>query len=329
MKKTIRYFDELTDFIRQKNCIEKVETAMSRLENLYEIDRERIVVYQSYLFDNGPDMVPQLIDLNRIRLFPLLVRHRVIRKSNIAGFIDYARDKKKTDILFYLMEVSNSLRNNPASLNIMKKFTPGKSKLPLRERNYDFSRVTAGDILWLGKEPTPWLVLENKNRRLLIISWFVLDCKPYTNFYSGFTTWSRCSCRLKLHTEYMDNLFTEEEKSMLVPVYIDDADDSLSFEPTPSRQQEDKMFFLSVSEVEKYFREKNQRRALFTKYSTRTPMWTIFDKYAYWWLRSPGNHTMEKMHVRENGDITSANSIVNGDDCFDYFGVRPAVYMKY
>ena len=46
MEKKIRYFDELGDFTRRKNCMEKVETALSRMENLYDIDRDRIVAYQ-------------------------------------------------------------------------------------------------------------------------------------------------------------------------------------------------------------------------------------------------------------------------------------------
>ncbi len=328
MKKRTIYFDELVDFNRRKNCMEKVEIAISRLENLYDITEEKLIAYQDYLYSQAPEIVPQFIDNNKIRIFPLLVKHRVIRKSNVMDFIDYARDKKKRDILFYLMEAGNSLKNNPKSLGIMKKHTPGRSKLPQRSRNYDFSSARPGDILWLGIDPLPWLVLENKDRQILFISRYVIDCKPYTNFYSGYTTWGRSSCRLKLHTEYIHHIFTDREKDMMVTVYIDDEDDSLSFAETPRRKQADKLFFLSVKEVEKYFRSERDRLALFTKHSTRTPMWTVFDNYAYWWLRSPGNHPIEKMYVRD-GVITSANSIVNGDDCFDYFGVRPAMYMKY
>ncbi|MBQ8604751.1 MAG: hypothetical protein IJ410_07925 [Oscillospiraceae bacterium] len=328
MRKRIRYYDELADFNYLKNCVEKVEIALSRMENLYDITEEKIVLYQNYLFSQAPEMVPQFIDLNKTRAFPLLVKHRVIRKSNVIQFIDYARDKKKTDILFYLMEAGNRLRTAPASLNITRKYTPGRSKLPRPERNYDFSRAAAGTMVWLGLEPMPFLVLENKNRQVLLLSRYVFDCKPYTNFYSGYTTWSRSSCRLKLHTEYIHDIFTDREKEMMVPVYIDDKDDSLSFTPTATRQQADKLFFLSVKEVEKYLRAERDRLAPFTRRSTRTPMWTVFDQFAYWWLRSPGNHPIEKMYVRD-GVITSENSIVNGDDCFDYFGVRPAMYMKY
>lgn len=328
MRKRIQYYNELPDFNYLKNCVEKVEIAISRLENPVEITEEKIVAYQDYLFSQAPDIVPQFIDLNKTAIFPLLVKHRVIRKSNVIGFIDYAREKKKTDILFYLMEAGNRLKNSPKSLDITKKFTPGKSRLPQAERNYDFSRAVPGQLVWLGIDPMPWLVLENKNRQVLLISYYVIDCKPYTSFYRGHVTWSECSCRLKLHTEYIHNLFTDTEKEMIVPVFINDRDDSLSFEQTEERQNADKLFFLSVKETEKYFRTEKDRLAPFTRVSTRTPLWTIFDQYAYWWLRSPGAHPMEKMYVRD-GVITSANSIVNGDDCFDYFGLRPAVYMKY
>ena len=260
-------------------------------------------------------------------IFPLLVKYRVIRKANVIKFTDYAREKKKTDILFYLMEAGNLLRTNSKSLETVKKHTPGKSPLPSAEFEPDFSRAKPGEIIWLGREAMPWLVLENRNRKVLLLSYFVFDSMPYKNYYRGHTTWSESTVRLKLRTDHLDRLFTPQQKSRIVPVYIDDVDDSLTFEKREGTEA-DCLFLLSVNEVKKYLRTERERYAPVTKKATLTPMWTVFEHYAHWWLRSPGTYPMEKMYVCD-GVITSERSIVNGDDCFDYFGLRPAVYMKY
>ena len=51
-----------------------------------------------------------------------------------------------------------------------------------------------------------------------------------------------------------------------------------------------------------------------------------FETYAYWWLRTPGQYTVEKMYVLD-GRFTSSNSLVGGDH-FNYLGVRPAMYFQ-
>ena len=310
-----------------KTIPEKTLMAISRLENPHGLDDERILMYQNYLTDCAEETVYHFIDNSKTDVFPLLLKYRVIKKSNVIKFTDYAREKKKNDILFYLMEAGNILRTGGKNGRIAKKHIRGKTPLPPPMAKVDFSDAKPGNIIWLGNEPMPWLVLENKEKRVLLLSWFVFECLPYKNFYLGYTTWSRSTLRLKLHTEHLDRLFTREEKQMIVPVYIDDETDELSFEPF-GKCQADSLFALSEKEVRKYMRTERERYAPLTKQATISPMWTVFDQYAFWWLRSPGAHQMEKMYVR-NGVITSENSIVNGDDCFDYYGLRPAVYMKY
>jgi len=63
-----------------------------------------------------------------------------------------------------------------------------------------------------------------------------------------------------------------------------------------------------------------------TKYAVRSMLWTVFDKFAHWWLRSPGEQDVDIYYVRD-GVIMSENSTVQGS-YFEHFGVRPAVYIK-
>ncbi len=318
----MKYYDETPDFKRLKTSRVKTELALSRMENPWGMTEEKRQMYREYLSEHRVNTVEKLIDLNKKELFPLLVKYRVLKRSNIMPFIDYARDNRKNEILFYLMEAANLLRTNSKQLNLYKK--AGGDFPP--ENNTDFSKARRGDILWLGKDPSPWQVLEKKDKHLLLISKYALLCMPYTNFYRGYTTWSKSSVRLKLETELLPQLFTAEEISRMQPVHIDDETDELTFTAGENKDK-DFLFLLSVKETEKYMRAMDMRMAPATKRCMISPLWTIFDQHAYWWLRSPGNHPMEKMYVRD-GVITSENSIVNGDDCFDYFGVRPAVYFR-
>ena len=98
----IPYFDEIKDFTRLSDCTEKVEIALSRLENPVGITEEKILMYQDYLGKSAAKAVPELIDKNAIRMFPLLVKYRTIKKGNVAKMVEYAQSARKMDILSYL-----------------------------------------------------------------------------------------------------------------------------------------------------------------------------------------------------------------------------------
>ena len=326
------YFDEIKDFTRLADCTEKVEIALSRLENPIGITEDKILLYQDYLFKTAPVIVPQFIDMNKISVFPLLVKYRTIRKANVLKFTEYARESKKMDILSYLMDAGYQLKTKPANLHIAPKFTLGKSKV-VSDYTPDYSGAKPGQIIWLGRAAMPWKVLENKNGRLLLLSVYVLDCLPFEDFYDPFyfsmsfdrTRWPHCTLRRHINSEIYNSLLSDSEKEKIVPVYIS-ADDTLTFEEREGLKK-DNMFLLSKSEVEIYLKNKKERMAPITAFGVRSKLYNDFDTYAYWWLRTPGQFTVEKMYVLD-GNITSSNSIVGGDH-FNYLGVRPAIYYKY
>lgn len=329
---TISYYDEIKDFTRLADCTEKIEIAISRLENPVGITEEKILMYQDYLYGNRLDVVMQFIDMNRLAIMPLLVKYRLIKKSNILKLTEYAREKRKMDMMSYLMDVGNQFRTRPKQMYIAPKFTPGKTPLP-QQHNPDYSKAKSGDIIWLGTVPMPWQVLENKNGRLLLMSKYVLDCLPFEDFYDPFyfsmsfdrTRWPYSTIRRHISNDFYASMLTEQEKQNVVPVYIS-ADDTLTFENREGAKQ-DKMFLLSKTETEKYLKTEKDRLAPVTSFATRSMLYNDFETYAYWWLRTPGQYLVEKMYVLD-GRITSSNSMVGGDH-FNYLGVRPAMYYKY
>ncbi len=324
----VSYFDEEKDFTRLNNCTEKVEIAISRLENPQGITPKLVVMYQDYLFNQAPKIATQFIDHNKLSFFSMLVKYRVIKKANILKLTEYAREKRKMDILSYLMDVGNQFRTNPKNMDIAAKFNPEKSSLPQAE-NIDYSQSKAGDIIWLGRSLMPWQVLENKNGRLLLITRYAIDCLPFETFYSGmaddYTHWAVSSIRFKMNTIYFDDVLAETEKANVVPVYID-RDDTLNFDAVEGLTA-DSFFLLSKTEAAHYLKTEKDRLAPITRYANRSMLWTLFDQYAHWWLRSQGVLAMDKYYVRD-GVIQSENSTVSGGR-FEHFGIRPAMYYRY
>ena len=158
MENKIKYFDEAVDFSRMENCVEKVEIAISRLEYPLGLDEDMVIMYQNYLFNDAPKIASQFIDLNKLTLFPMLVKYRVIKKANVLKLTEYARENRKMDMLSYLMDVGNQFRTRPKQMDIAPKFVRGKSSVS-QPQNYDAVAIKAGDIIWLGQPVMPWKVL--------------------------------------------------------------------------------------------------------------------------------------------------------------------------
>jgi hypothetical protein len=228
------------------------------------------------------------------------------------------------DMLSYLMDVGNQFRTRPKQMDIAPKFVRGKSVLPQSE-NYDMVTAKAGDIVWLGEPLMQWKVLENKSGRLLLISEYVLDCLPYEDFYKKNRRWNISSIRKRMNRDYLFDILTQQEIDRIIPVFVDDSDDSLSFD-IPQDKTGDKFFLLSVKEAKRYFKDNRHRMAPVVKYATRSMLWTVFDKWAHWWLRTPGELDADMYYVRD-GEIMSINSTVQGS-YFEHFGVRPAMYYS-
>ena len=329
-KTVIKYYDEAREFVRMEDCAEKTELAVSRLENPYNLSDEDWVMYREWLQKTGPKTVAEFTDKNRIGIFPLLVKYKVIRKPNIGKMVEYAQETRKMDILSYLLNVGNDLRNHPKNLDIAPKFTPGKSKNDAVQKLPSAENAKPGDIVWLGINPMPWLVLDKKDGRLLVISKFAFDCQAYHNtFYKR--KWENCSLSKWLDSDYFNYYFTDTEKSMMETVYFD-SEDKVSHTPVEGAEGV-RFFALSVDEAKRYFRTEEERRARVTIIGRRKILWQHFDVYAHWWLRTESLDVKRAgaTHVLANGDIKLHGGTIlsNGyDEFYDHYGVRPAVYLK-
>lgn len=125
-----------------------------------------------------------------------------------------------------------------------------------------------GDIVTLGnyRGPIEWQVLEVKDNKALLLSKHILFRKAYDKNHSG--TWKTSSLRQYLNGAFYENCFTESEKNDII----------LSNIKVNSGDTKDRIYLLSVDEVEKYFKNYQERIAVSLDGSEGLG----------WWLRCRG-----------------------------------------
>lgn len=314
------YYNERLDFNGISDVREKTQLAISRLENPYCLSEEDAKMYRDFLSKQRSAAVKTFIDRGEVRIFPFLVKYKAIKKSNIASFVEYAQQARKLDVLSYLLNVSNEFRVHPR-----KASAKSGACLCREEQILPADDIKVGDIVWMCKNPMPWQVLEKKAGRALLISKFAVDCKQY-NFRYENTSWGKCSLRRWLNGSFFDSRFTRQEKQHIMPVSIDE-DDSLHLRSEGG----DSVFLLSVEEAKKYFKDDDMRKARMTKKALDECLWTFFDEYGHWWLRSTTANNVGAAFVKAYGDVFDCGGTVVSNGFvrdFDNYGIRPAVYIS-
>lgn len=191
-----------------------------------------------------------------------------------------------------------------------------------------------GDIIRIGKyggQPVEWMVLDVDNNKALLISKKILDIKPYNLDNSG-VTWESCSLRRYLNTDFLETVFSNDEKKGIAKIKVESGNNTLN-DRSGGKSTEDKIFCLSYSEVKKYFPRKKDRIAVPTDRIVieADDIKKRFVKRrtggGIWWLRTPGIYEDFAMHVDGSGWINEVGSTVNNTYWFS--GIRPALWMKF
>lgn len=173
-----------------------------------------------------------------------------------------------------------------------------------------------------GKENIEWLVLAKENDRLLVISRYALDCKPYHSQYTD-VTWARCSLRNWLNTTFLYAAFNSAEQDCIPTVTVS-ADKNPTYNTSPGNATQDKIFLLSVVEAEKYFADDNVRRCEPTAYTKAQGAYTEMFSQCYWWLRTPGSLKFTTTRTFPSGAVGH----VGGPVITDNYAVRPAMWIN-
>ena len=180
-----------------------------------------------------------------------------------------------------------------------------------------------------GKEEIEWIVLNVEGSKALVISKYALDCQQY-NTSNTDVTWESCSLRKWMNNTFINEAFDSKHQELIPSVSVS-ADKNPNYSTNPGNATTDKVFLLSIPEVEKYFTTDESRKCAPTAYAKAQGAYTS-DSYktasgeamCWWWLRSPGDDQFSAAYVSYGGSVDFGGYLVYRD----FVAVRPALWIN-
>ena len=204
-----------------------------------------------------------------------------------------------------------------------------------------FSSVKAGGTIQFGEYD--WCVLGVRDGKALIITKNIIEQRPYDEVYA-IAIWETCTLREYLNGEFLQK-FTTSERERIEETRVS-SPDNLWFGTNGGNDTTDKIFLLSLEEVDKYFGNsgdyQNKRRKdfegqypndkwvaadegpAFSNANDRKRKAKPNDQATWWWLLSPGNNNYSAASVNYDGSVDVAGIFVG----HSLGGVRPALWLK-
>ena len=173
-----------------------------------------------------------------------------------------------------------------------------------------------------GKEDIEWIVLAKEGNKVLVISKYALDCQKYNSTYTE-VKWETCSLRKWLNGTFLNTAFSSVEQNSIISSTVT-ADKNPSYSTSPGKNTTDKVFLLSITEVNKYFSSDNARQCQGTAYCYAQGAYKGSNGNCWWWLRSPGCYSNYAARVRDDGSVYDSGSSVDRS----HVAVRPALWIN-
>ena len=185
-------------------------------------------------------------------------------------------------------------------INAINARSEAKQKNPkVGDEIYFGTNANNGQRMW-------WKVLKTQDRTALVITNDFICFKPYHQ-PGGDTTWSECTLRKWLNSDFINGYFTQAERERILPCELNN--NGNHYKTLGEYTTTDEVFLLSVSEATTLFTN-DQERANGT----------------WWWLRSTGRYADDLgAYVDYAGEVDSSgyNASVN-----IFQGVRPALWLN-
>jgi hypothetical protein len=173
-----------------------------------------------------------------------------------------------------------------------------------------------------GKEEIEWIVLAKYGDRILIISKFALDCQQYNTSLTSIT-WEQCSLRKWMNETFLKAAFNSGEQKLIKNSTVI-ADRNPLYSTSPGNNTTDKVFLLSITEVNKYFSSDSARQCRGTAYCYARGALKADNGNCWWWLRSPGLDSDGAACVLSLGSVGDRGRFVYSRDN----AVRPALWIN-
>ena len=166
-----------------------------------------------------------------------------------------------------------------------------------------------------GAEDIEWIILEETNDSMLLISRYILDYVPFNDtVIAESTDWSRSTLRNWLNNKFYNSAFSYEEQQRIMEIQVQDyhSDNMLG------KISYDKVFILSKKQAFEYFEYDFERATVSTTYANKR---TMFPEDSYWLINS---HSSDLYKCVINSDGRNENNPrVNEDE-----GIRPVIVIQ-
>jgi hypothetical protein len=195
-------------------------------------------------------------------------------------------------------------------------------------------KVKVGDVIQFGRyaqsnpytdtpESIAWKVLAVEGGKALLLSEKCLDNIQYNKDLVP-STWATCTLRTWYNETFLKEAFTAEEQAQIQTVTLSNPANK-QFNTAGCEDTQDKIFALSIDEVEKYFPNKKDRLAQATEVAKNRGAYVYPDTgNAIWWLRSPGCNEINASRVSVGGSVCG----LIYDDARPHRAVRPAMWIS-
>ena len=195
-------------------------------------------------------------------------------------------------------------------------------------------KVKAGDVIQFGRylqsdpygktpEPIEWRVLAVENGKALLLS---EQCLENVRYHEALvpSTWASCTLRKWCNETFLQEAFTPEEQAQLLETTLNNPENK-QFDVAGCEDTTDRIFALSIDELERYLPDKKERMAPATEVAKNHGAYVYPDTgNAIWWLRSPGCNEINASRVSVGGSVCG----LIYDDARPHRAVRPAMWIK-
>ena len=177
-----------------------------------------------------------------------------------------------------------------------------------------------------GAEPIEWIVLDkNEAGNCLLISKYALDAEAY-NEQSTDITWEHSTIRNWLNSEFYDAAFSDNEKPRVLTSRVT-ADIKIGYDDDPGNDTDDRVFLLSLAEVNRFFMSDTARICCPTGCALTKGL-TVLDGGCRWWLRSIIDDDCLGFSAAAFVDYDGSVSEAGGPVSNELYYVRPALWVK-
>ena len=171
-----------------------------------------------------------------------------------------------------------------------------------------------------GKEEIEWIVLDKDGMSLLLISNYALDCQQFNTNRTD-VTWETCSLRKWLNGTFLNAAFSSTEQNSIINTTVTEDKNQVNCVDYTTT---DRVFLLSITEVNEYFSLDSARECQLTAYCfAQGALKASNSSNCEWWLRSRRLDSDRAAIVNNDGSVHSHGYYVDSDDV----AVRPAMWI--